>query len=349
MTDSIRARIQKLMERALHPSTPPAEAEACMAKADVLMAQHMIDRESINTFEQKSRVTSDTWDVDIYGAGVEFYQHVYSLLYQVLSHCNLRSAPAKGYKAYTVVGYPEDIAYAERMWFRIFKEFVTRINPVWDSSLEVGENVHIHMQAGFKWPQIWSRAYKAGQHPIDPNSGQGEGRRLGRAYRKWLADNGIDWNKHTQTHGAYRNSYAASFRSTISQRLREMREKTEAAVGRDKFLPAVQSTKADVDREFYLLFPHLDPENIRRENERQERAEAEAWAKLTPVERARIRAERAKQQAREEREARAYHNRTRSTATTYDEAGWRRGKAAAEAVNLRDDKAAGEKKKEIDE
>jgi hypothetical protein len=37
-------RIRKLLTRAEHPATPPAEAEACSAKAAALMSRHLIDQ-----------------------------------------------------------------------------------------------------------------------------------------------------------------------------------------------------------------------------------------------------------------------------------------------------------------
>ena len=46
MTDidnRILGRVRKLLTRAEHPATPPAEAEACSAKAAELMSRHLID------------------------------------------------------------------------------------------------------------------------------------------------------------------------------------------------------------------------------------------------------------------------------------------------------------------
>jgi hypothetical protein len=37
-------RVRKLLARAEHPATPPAEAEACSAKAAALMSRHLIDQ-----------------------------------------------------------------------------------------------------------------------------------------------------------------------------------------------------------------------------------------------------------------------------------------------------------------
>lgn len=346
--ESVMSRIQKLMERALHEATPPAEAEACMAKADALMAQHMIDRSEL-TAEQKSRVTQDIWEVNLSGAGPEFYSQVYSLMRTVLKHCGIRETRTADYKGFHVVGFPEDIAYAERMWFRIFKEFVVNVNPTWDDNLSEGENIDNFLMAGFTWRAIWIMRYKAGAHPINPHAYKAqEGGRLRRAHKKFRDSQGVtEKYYHTRTPGAYRSSYAQSFRATLGQRLEKMRTSTEEVVGRDKFLLARVSTDAEVEAEFYRLFPEYDPEVQRRKREAERAAAKAEWDALSPEARAaRERAEEAERK-RNERYARTAYRSYRSTAKTYDSAGWNRGRRVAENVNLRDDKAAGHKRKEV--
>jgi hypothetical protein len=46
--DRILERVRKLLSRAEHPTTPPAEAEACSAKAAALMSRHLIDRAMVD-------------------------------------------------------------------------------------------------------------------------------------------------------------------------------------------------------------------------------------------------------------------------------------------------------------
>ena len=45
-------RIRKLLTRAEHPATPPAEAEACSAKAAALMTRHVIDQAMLDSDRQ---------------------------------------------------------------------------------------------------------------------------------------------------------------------------------------------------------------------------------------------------------------------------------------------------------
>ena len=46
--DRVLERVRKLLSRAEHPATPPAEAEACSAKAAELMSRHLIDQALID-------------------------------------------------------------------------------------------------------------------------------------------------------------------------------------------------------------------------------------------------------------------------------------------------------------
>lgn len=50
--DRVLQRVRKLLSRAEHPATPPAEAEACSAKAAALMSRHLIDRAMVDAGRQ---------------------------------------------------------------------------------------------------------------------------------------------------------------------------------------------------------------------------------------------------------------------------------------------------------
>jgi hypothetical protein len=47
-------RVRKLLARAEHPTTPPAEAEACSAKAAELMARHLIDQAMLDPTQART-------------------------------------------------------------------------------------------------------------------------------------------------------------------------------------------------------------------------------------------------------------------------------------------------------
>ena len=53
-------RIRKLLARAEHPATPPAEAEACSAKAAALMSRHVIDQAMLDAREPTTSAPATT-------------------------------------------------------------------------------------------------------------------------------------------------------------------------------------------------------------------------------------------------------------------------------------------------
>lgn len=366
----IMNRVMALLERAAHPATPPAEAKLCEEKADALMAQHMIDRMDL-TVEEKSKIIKTTWDVRINDAGsdsYEFYSTIMALLRNVLLHCGIRLNPRVEYakdeagkidwnrKRLILVGFPEDISYAEQIWFTIFKTFIMNVNPQWDLSKSLGENVYDQINAGKTWRVIQDMAYDArpdhyglaGKFADAPCKSGGP--ILNKAYKAVLKERGEE-NGVTRRNKAYRASFARSYSATIGERLSVMRAKAKEAVSdSDKFALALRDTKEQVDAEFYRLFPEYDPE-VRRRMAEQEAAEAAAeFAKLSPEEQARKLKQQADEEARwarRSRRARSNYGRVRESDRT-DMAAWRRGKSVADAVNLRvDAKVKSNKKGEL--
>jgi hypothetical protein len=356
--EKIMNRVRALLERAAHPTTPPAEAKLCEEKADALMAQHMIDRMDL-TVEEKATIIKAHWDIRVNDAGKdshEFYGVIMSLLQNVLRHCNIRINPRVEYpkdengktnyslRRMTLVGFPEDIAYAEQVWFVVFKTFIMNVSPKWDTSKSLADNVYEHINAGFTWNRLREIAYNAvpdhyGIPPLDPAKPNSGGGKLLKAYREALEARGEERNK-TKRHTAYRASFARSYSATIGDRLYEMRSKAKEAVSdSDKFALALRDTKEQVDAEFYRLFPEYDPE-VRRRMAEQEAAEAAAeFAKLSPEEQARQLKKQADEEARWARRssrARSNYGRVRESDRT-DMGAWRRGKQVADSVNLRAD------------
>jgi hypothetical protein len=345
----IMSRIMKLLERANHPNTPEAERLSCMEKADALMAQHMIDRMDLKP-EDKSKIISDKWDLNTGEAGTEFSYHMVSMMENVLTHCGIRVNPKYTYtkdedgrtnyrtRRYTVVGFPEDMAYAEQIWFRVFKEFVVNVNPKWDTSKPLAENVYHFARAGLAWGDVLKAAWAA--DPVDhygiPELLKGGGAKLRKLYQKECERRGEEYSK-TRTHSAYRSSFVQSYGGTIAQRLRTMREAAKESVSdAGKFALAIRDTKEQVDEEFYRLFPEYDPEVRRKMREAEEFAAACEWAALTEEEQAKVLKEEAAKEARWARQAsRARRNygsvRERKT---YDSAAWARGRDVASKVNL---------------
>lgn len=408
MTDKAMSTIMKLLNLAADDSATAAERELAAEQAERLMAKHQIERfeaeQAARASGHKTRtVICDEWELNVGAMGqdrnYEYSSTISSLMGEVLGYCGarmnfnwdykrnqepqyhedkfIRSATLyHGIRIYKIVGYAEDIAYAERMWFRIYKEFVTNVNPHWlPGPDKLGENCYNYTRAAYKWADIWRLAYRYQEAMRDTMPGpwnyitpKGKPREipdpfstkyapmLKASVKEYCASIGIEYVPHTQRHDIYKASFARSYSSTIGQRLRKQRTEASKAHGDDlgvdenQFALARLDTKETVDAEFYRLFPEYDPEVQKR---RQEQRDMNAWLKAEALWNSLDDAEKLeaikqlieeeakaqKELAKQEAKDRRYYNSYRSRAYTnnYDYAAWERGKAVASNVNLRDD------------
>jgi hypothetical protein len=323
-------RVMKLLALAADENATEAERELAAQNAENLMAQHMIDRfKDLKSMagDSKAKPIKDTWTMNLGDASYEYRSSIRQLVLAILRHNNIRWYPklewaklADGHvdfdtEVWTIVGFPEDIAYAEAIWFRVWREFVMNVNPTWDKSMSLGYNLYHLTRAGLKWNEIWKIAYRNGADVPEPGSvkyAANSPSKLKREVKKYMAESGLgEYTPHTQRHKAYRNSFAQSFAGTISNRLRTMRAEAEKTTVGD-LLPALRDTAEYVDEAFDQFFPDLKA---------QLAAEASAAARHQPRRRYRIK-----------------------PTNNYDEAAWERGASAAAKVNLRADGEVREKK-----
>ena len=328
-------RVMALLERASHPNTPRAEAEQCQAMADRLMVQHAIDRMDLKP-EERGKIIEAEWDFSVSLMGNnsnEYRGNMISLMRSIIIHCNCRLHPNTKYATkedgtkdhstyvFKLMGFPEDINYAELIWFRVYKEFVSNVNPQWDGAPEaLGMNIYNFQRAGFKWPEIWRFAWRH-QEVMRGNRGKAlgapspagdilwtylspAGRKveipdpavektctvLGSVVRAYCKAQGMEYTRHTQRHEAYKASFATSFMGTMENRLRVRRKEAMEAEGMDTNRAAVAlvDTKEQVDAEFYKLYPEFDPEVQKRKREEMninDWLQAERiWNSLSPEE-----------------------------------------------------------------
>lgn len=415
--EGVMSKIMKLLERANHPETPPHEAKLAEEMAERFMAQHMIERHEAEQMAKAMGNTvrkpiKDEWKIyteafkskDNVSESDEFEHHVKNMMEYVLKHCGVRLNPRYTYatkvvgedfgverkatdytrKVYQIVGFSEDIAYAERIWFNVFKTFVMNVNPQWDKSKSIDYNAYMFASAGVSWKQQVLLAETAGDDRIEwPWRYQGDDRnaplyssfqagsvvdpgnepwgrsihKLRRACKKYSDDNKLPYPyaAGAKLRIASRNSFARSYRQTIVSRLDEIRRLAKEGadhVDSGKFALAVRDTAERVDEEFYRLFPEFDPEVQRRRREAEEAEIRAAWDALSPAEQAEAvrRSEEADRAwARAAAKGRRNYRAVREDpADRYDHAAWLRGQKAANSVNLRNDgEVKTEKKKEI--
>lgn len=413
--EGIMTMVMRLLELANHPDTPPHEALLAEQKAESIMAKHMIDRfEAEQAAKRRGESTrkpiQEEWEIAMSayktddGAGQEFDHQIISLMEAVLEHCNIRVNRTYGYakvvinkgtdherltqdttrRIYKIVGYAEDIAYAERIWFNVFRTFVSNVNPSWDPNESLEYNAYNFASAGVSWKQQVLLAEAANDTRLEwPWREQGDDKKapfysswnagalidpgnepwgrsihkLKRACKKYCTDEGVEYPYAggVKLRVATRNSFARSYKSTIATRLEEIRrvaKQQEDAVSSGKFAIALLDTKEQVDAEFYRLFPQYDPEVQAKKRQEEEWRLAALWASLTPKEQQEVlkqaRAEEERWLRDSQRARRNYRTVRDDPTTRTDSAAWARGKRAAESVNLRNDaEVKKDKRKEI--
>jgi len=259
--EAVMSLVMKLLALAADESTSQHERDLAEARAERIMAKHLIDRFEAQqhlskTDQAKARKPiQEDWEVatDEHEAqGVddqhEFRYAIIHMMEYTLEHCNIKINPNYKYskgcnsRIYQIVGFREDIMYAERIWFNIFKTFVNNVNPKWLLSKSIEENAYTFASAGVSWKDQVLLAEAAedtrlewpwreyGQ-PIDPgNVPWGKSiHKLKRACKKYCDNNGLayPYAGGTKLRIATRNSFARSYRATIQQRLDKIRQEAQ--------------------------------------------------------------------------------------------------------------------------
>ena len=366
--ESIISRVQKLLNLAMDPGASEEERTLAQERADALMAQHMIDQMDLKQDDpNKSRVTNAMWRLNF---DYEFNSQCRELIGAIVAHATCRASISTKFSDHdtpyhvTVVGTPENIAYAERLWMIVFTEMVRHMFPKVDPTLSFDTNVYNFVKAGFKWQQIHELLWETKDDPRwipeqfklnDPypadkrpryewqkQAYEGDGGRLKRAYNREVKRLGEDAEHHTSRHGAYRASYVQSYTNTIRRRLYEIRSKSVDSVSdKDRFALAVRSSKDEADAEFYRLFPQFSPDFQKSEYEKYVAGEKARREAMTQEER---NAEDARKKKEEERARKLYD---KMAEKRYDKNGWGRGHSVATKVNLSDSTPIKTDRKEI--
>ena len=254
--ERITIKIQALLERAQHPATGDEERQACMEKADALMAKYRIDRAMLN-FDRKDTIR-EIISREMDRNRSEYSAYLNSMMFRVYEHCGCKVA--SGYGKYTAVGYEEDIFFGDMLWATIQLEFARKMMPTWEASRPFDQNVFLLKESGKSWMEIVHMA------PASERLNKNSGGRLRGAYKRWADKIGYAVPKEQPRQPKlWRESFAESFRVRLSERLWELSQKSKQDVGEQGAL-AIIKDEDRVLQEFYRLFPNLDPENIRKRN-----------------------------------------------------------------------------------
>lgn len=350
-SDSITRRIQALMERAMHPATPEEERESAQAMADKLMAKYRVDAAMLDfgkkenerrepvvhhfdpikiVDESSLRASSrDTNEYSLQGRLTGVRAHIFSHC-----GCKARSSFKEGKRVYTVIGYQEDVFFAELLWNTVFMDIVSKMYPSWNKEKSFDANVFDIKKAGYSWSQVREIGLaNGGRDHNGPLTFKNAGSKLRTAYKREASRRGevvLPGKQQPTDPHWWRQSFCQAYIVRLEQRLRAMENQHEEYKGIDN-LPAMQQSEEWVLRKYWEQFPDEHPDAVaeRMKKWREEDAKLEAEYRSGARKRPRSRS--------------VSMPRMRQA----DGNAWSAGHEAANQVNLSTAKAAGDKKEEL--
>lgn len=339
----IMDRIRALLAKANDPASSPSEREQYLDEANRRMTRHAIDMamlDATRTIGEKRKPTKKL--ITLFDYEFEWGSHFMSVIMSIAETNRCRYAFHNGYRSITIVGMQEDVDWVEMLWLNVFLNFSQKINPRWDATLSVADNIYNFKNAGYKWKDIWEIGFANlgsmpdGNYDFIPN----KCKYMITGYKKMCKEKGAE-PVGTQTFAAYKLTFTHYFVGEINSRLEEMRaanKKQEDATPGSEL--ALRDMSADINDFFYLLFPTMSPEARakrdeiwRKEEEDAQKRDAEYLASLSPAARKAVLDKRMQEEAKQARLNDKYY-REQAKKRTYDAAGASAGAAAGKDVNL---------------
>jgi hypothetical protein len=295
MTDSIVRKVQALLERAAHENTNEHERKACMDKANELMTKYAIDQANLDAQAGDGRRQPTTEVVTLFsdeqdGGRTKYEIFAYRWHFQAIFEKCAELAGVKLAGLYgvdrriTMVGFPEDIAWAHMLYTHIFSEFIAKMFPTWSADRTFDENVRMLKESGRSWADIWLAALGAGQTDRDHKPDTVNRKNYWRAaYKRACRDAGVEPSMTTQRHDAWRYAYADSFSDRIQTRLWGMIADRKQTVEETGSALVLAGAEERINSLLFELFPDMSPEA-----EEERRKAAREYNEKVAEERARM-------------------------------------------------------------
>lgn len=371
--NKIMEQVQALLARAEHPNTPAPEAELALDRANILITRHAIDEAMLRATQSESerrKPVVETWKwLETYS---EFSAYFRTMLSEIARHNRCRAVINSSTREVTLVGFSEDVSWCQMLYMNCYYSFLSKLAPKWNNEKSFEENIYTFKIAGNKWNDIWVIMaesldakveydwYGRVRKPVVPYGAPkdyyaqwgvpcapspADGGWMIRAYKKWAKIIGDTNPIETQRFDAYRRSFAQGFSDRIGRRLEDLRMASEQEVATSAGnAVALRDAWADVEEEFYNMFPEHTPEAKERARLVTQEKNAEFLRKEREYREMKLAAMTAKQRAdfleKEERKRR----RDIRSANTYwrdqdnrnrsDHSGARGGASAADGVSL---------------
>lgn len=259
--DDMMRKITALLQRADHPNTPEAEADACRAKAETLMNKYRIEESELAASgalaEEAYKPGSKVVVVAPYSS--PYLNTYWSLIYWAANHAGCRVANKWEYVdgelscVATVVGFESDVRYVEALFMSARIIFSDRMEPKVDSSLSDDENVYRLRSSGMERIKV-AKAMGWGE----PGTGKGGAARVTSSYKRWCKKIGEtpDLTGRDMSVAVFKEAYVSGFLNEFVDRLNKARNAAGISTGGELVLA---NRKEDVDEAFYDLFPEQRP------------------------------------------------------------------------------------------
>lgn len=254
MTDTkMGAKVRALLDKA-EASEFPEEASAFRAKAEELMVKYRIDQEQALAVDP-SIAKPVSRNITLVHSGSKYKQTYWTMWHHISVHCGVRSwlgweYTEQGYQVVAhVVGYEEDLSYAEMLYTAARMVFTERLEPKIKPELSDQVNVYRLRAAGIERVRIaelmWGNTDKVFLG------------RVGRLYKAECEERGevALLSGRGVTGKAYREQYAEQFVSTLYGRLWQARQAASVTGGG----LVLHGRQARIDEAFYDLYPDQRP------------------------------------------------------------------------------------------
>lgn len=249
-------------------------ADSYQAKAEALMVKYRIEQEETIAVDPAA-VSPIQVDIDLVGFGSQYKTSYHHIWWYIAQHCEVRTwveyvYTERGYimRAH-VVGYEDDVRYAEMLFTSARLVFTERLEPKIDHSLTEQVNVYRLRSAGIERVRIaemlWGNTDKVFLG------------RVGRLYKAECEERGEPalLSGRGVTGRAYREQYAEQFVATLRSRLFQARQAASASGGG----LVLHGRKERINEAFYAFYPDQRPAPALPAGEQPKRCEKCAKAK----------------------------------------------------------------------
>lgn len=223
-------------------------------KAEELMVKYRIEQEETLAVDPGAAKPVQV-DMDLVGYGSSYKSRLHTMWYHIAKHCEVRSWEEysytdEGYVLRThVVGYEEDVRYAEMLFTNARLVFTEKLEPRVNHNFSDQVNVYRLRSAGIERIRIAEMMWG--------NTDKVFLARVGRLYKAECDNRGEEamLSGRGVTGKAYREQYADAFVVTLSSRLWSARQAATASGGG----VVLHGRKERIEEAFYTFYPDQKP------------------------------------------------------------------------------------------